>query len=96
MFYCHESPGESLKELRNLNHMDWKTVNNKLVKEFVFANFVEAVTFVNKIVPLAESADHHPDIFIHSYKKVRVELFTHSAGKITEKDYSLAKEIDTL
>ena len=58
--------------------------------------FVQAVDFVNKIVPLVEKADHHPDIFIHSYKKVRIELFTHSKGKITEKDYDLAKEIDNL
>ncbi len=76
--------------------MDWKTENNKWVKEFVCSNFVEAVEFVNKIVPLAESANHHPDIFIHSYKKVRIELMTHSEGKITEKDYNLAKEIDKI
>ena len=76
--------------------MDWKTENNNLVKEFIFKNFVEAIEFVNKIVPLAEKADHHPNIYIHSYKKVRIELFTHSKGKITEKDFSLAKEIDKL
>lgn len=74
--------------------MDWKTENNKLVKEFVLKNFEEAVRFINQILPLAEAADHHPDIFIHSYKKVKVMLFTHSEGKITEKDYSLAKQID--
>ena len=76
--------------------MDWKTENDKLVKEFVFSNFINAVEFVNKIVPLAEKLDHHPDIYIHSYKKVRIELFTHSKGKITEKDYDLAKEIDKI
>ena len=76
--------------------MDWKTENNKLVKDFVLGNFVQAVEFVNKIVPLAEKADHHPDIYIHSYKKVRIELMTHSEGKITEKDYDLAKEIDKI
>jgi 4a-hydroxytetrahydrobiopterin dehydratase len=76
--------------------MDWKTENNKWVKEFQFSNFVKAIEFVNKIVPLAEEADHHPDIYIHSYKKVRIELFTHSLGKITDKDYSLAKEIDKI
>jgi 4a-hydroxytetrahydrobiopterin dehydratase len=74
--------------------MNWKTENNKWVKEYIFPNFVKAVEFVDKIVPLAEKADHHPDIFIHSYKKVRIELFTHSKGKITDKDFSLAKEID--
>lgn len=76
--------------------MDWKTENNRWVKDFEFSNFVQAVEFVNKIVPLAEKADHHPDIYIHSYKKVRIELFTHSKGKITEKDFSFAKEIDQI
>ena len=76
--------------------MNWTTENNKWVKEFVFADFIKAVEFVNKIVPLAENADHHPDIFIHSYKKVRIELITHSKGKITEKDYKLAEEIDKI
>ncbi len=76
--------------------MKWTTDNKKLTKEFVFSNFVQAVEFVNKIVPIAEKADHHPDIFIHSYKKVRIELMTHSEGKITDKDYNLAKEIDKI
>jgi len=40
--------------------------------------------------------DHHPDIFIHSYKKVKIYLFTHSENKITEKDYLLARKIDEL
>jgi 4a-hydroxytetrahydrobiopterin dehydratase len=74
--------------------MDWKTENNKLVKEFVLTNFKDAVSFVNQIMPLAEAADHHPDILIHAYKKVKVILFTHSEGKITDKDYALAQQID--
>jgi 4a-hydroxytetrahydrobiopterin dehydratase len=76
--------------------MDWIKDDNKLVKEFVFSNFLEAMEFVNDIVPLAEKANHHPDIYIHSYKKVKIELFTHSKGRITEKDYMLAKDIDLL
>ena len=76
--------------------MEWKTENNKLIKEFDLGNFVKAIEFINKITPLAENADHHPDILIHSYKKVRIELMTHSEGKITDKDYDMAKRIDLL
>ena len=76
--------------------MNWEKKDNYLVKEFEFGNFSEAVDFVNKIVPMANKADHHPDILIHSYKKVKVTLTTHDEGKITEKDYQLAKEIDTI
>jgi len=75
--------------------MEWKK-DKKLEKEFIFSNFVESVEFVNKIVPLAQAADHHPDILIHSYKKVKVMLFTHSENKIKDKDYNLAKKIDGL
>ena len=75
---------------------DWKSENKYLEKEFVMKNFEDAVGFVNKILPLAEAADHHPDILIHSYKKVKVMLFTHSEGKITDKDYALAEEIDAI
>ena len=73
---------------------NWKEENNQLVKEFELSDFKGAVDFVNKIVPHAEAADHHPDVLIHSYKKVKVMLFTHSEGKVTDKDYSLAEQID--
>ena len=74
--------------------MSWEKKEKYLEKEFTFSNFVEAVKFVDAIVPLAEEMDHHPDVLIHSYKKVKVMLFTHSKNKITDLDYSLAKKID--
>ncbi|QGY46711.1 4a-hydroxytetrahydrobiopterin dehydratase [Maribellus comscasis] len=76
--------------------MSWKEKERYLEKEFTFSNFVEAVRFVDKIVPMAEEINHHPDILIHSYKKVKIMLFTHSENKITNKDYSLAKKIDEI
>jgi 4a-hydroxytetrahydrobiopterin dehydratase len=76
--------------------MDWKIENELLTKEFEFNNFTEAIQFVNNILPLAEQMNHHPDILIHSYKKVKIMLYTHSEKKITEKDHSLAKKIDQL
>ena len=75
---------------------NWKEGNNQLVKEFEMDNFTGAANFVNKIVPLANGADHHPDVLIHSYKKVKVMLTTHEKGKVTEKDYDLAKKIDAI
>ena len=76
--------------------MDWKIEDNLLIKDFEFKNFVESVRFVNDILPLAEEMNHHPDLLVHSYKKVKVMLMTHSENKITDKDYSLAKKIDGL
>jgi 4a-hydroxytetrahydrobiopterin dehydratase len=76
--------------------MDWKIEDGLLTKEFEFKNFVEAIGFVNKIMPLAEEMNHHPDVLIHSYKKVKVMLYTHSEKSITEKDHSLAEKIDKI
>jgi len=76
--------------------MDWKIENKILIKEFEFKDFFEAVEFVNKISALAGKMNHHPDLLIHSYNKVKVMLFTHSENKVTEKDYSLSKMIDKL
>ena len=76
--------------------MDWKIEGKSLVKEFEFGNFSEAIKFVNKILPLAEEANHHPDLLIHSYKKVKIMMYTHTEDKITDKDYSLAKKINSL
>ena len=74
----------------------WPEVNGQLEKEFELTDFMSAISFANRIAEKAEIADHHPDIFIHSYKKVRISMMTHSEGKITEKDHDLAREIDTI
>ena len=76
---------------------NWNKKENHLERVFEFENFVEAVGFVQKIVPLAEEQGHHPDIEIYSYNKVKIKLTTHDEGyRITEKDIDLAKGIDSL
>ena len=74
---------------------EWAFQNELLVKEFVFSTFQDAINFVNFVAKIADEADHHPDIFI-SYTKVKISLITHDLGEISEKDYSLAKEIESL
>jgi 4a-hydroxytetrahydrobiopterin dehydratase len=75
---------------------DWDIVDDKLTKEFVFKNFAEAIRFINSIADIAEARDHHPDIYLHSYKKVKITLRTHNVMAITEKDYNLANAIDNI
>jgi 4a-hydroxytetrahydrobiopterin dehydratase len=74
----------------------WTAINNTLVKEFEFADFKSAVDFINRVAIVAEKQNHHPDIFLHSYKCVKITLITHSENKITEKDYKLEDFIDKL
>lgn len=75
---------------------NWKENNQEISKTFSFKDFKEAVNFVNQVKDIAETYQHHPDIFIHSYNKVKITLTTHSEGKVTEKDYTVAKDIDQL
>ncbi|MGB0425146.1 MAG: 4a-hydroxytetrahydrobiopterin dehydratase [Flavobacteriales bacterium] len=74
----------------------WYEKDNKLVREFRFADFQEAFTFMTGVAFIAEGLNHHPT-FINSYNYVRIELSTHDEGHvITGKDQELAKAIDNM
>ncbi|MCY4086406.1 MAG: 4a-hydroxytetrahydrobiopterin dehydratase [Actinomycetia bacterium] len=74
----------------------WSKVDGALERQFAFANFAEALAFVNAVGEAAEAADHHPDLTLHDYKLVTVRWRTHSADSITEKDHTLAARCDDL
>jgi 4a-hydroxytetrahydrobiopterin dehydratase len=67
-----------------------------IVRDLAFANFAEAIAFVNRVAEAAEVADHHPDILLHGWNKVRLTLSTHSVGGLTDADFQLAAQIDRL
>jgi 4a-hydroxytetrahydrobiopterin dehydratase len=71
----------------------WKLDGDAIKKQFTFAGFPEAVGFVNRLVPEAEKADHHPDILIN-YKRVTLTYSTHSEGGLTVKDFDGAAMAD--
>ena len=71
----------------------WELREGRLRKQFTFRTFLRAIAFVNSVAYLAESAGHHPDITIN-YNKVALRIITHSAGTLTDRDFSLAFEID--
>lgn len=70
--------------------------DRKLEKILTFKDFREALDFVNKVGEIAESEEHHPDIAIFDYKKVRIELSTHAINGLSENDFILAAKIDGL
>ena len=74
---------------------NWTVKNNKLIREFIFSDYKEALKFVNFIGEIAEKENHHPDIFL-SFGKVKIELFTHDTNSITDKDVNLSREIDKI
>jgi len=73
----------------------WRLELNAIEKQFTFKGFPEAVQFVNRLVPEAEAADHHPDIHIN-YKRVTLVYSTHSEGGLTEKDFAGAAMADRI
>ncbi len=73
---------------------EWAEVGGTLQRTFDFADFVEAMAFVNKVAERAEADQHHPDILIR-YNRVTLTLSTHDAGGITEKDFALASTADS-
>jgi 4a-hydroxytetrahydrobiopterin dehydratase len=74
---------------------EWSVIGDALQRTFGFPNFVDAMTFVNRVADLAERQQHHPDILVR-YNKVTLTLSTHDAGGLTDKDFALAAEIDGL
>ena len=78
------------------NYPGWSYTNNQIGKEFQFKNFTEALSFVNKVGEFSEEMDHHPDILLHSWNKVKITVSTHSEGGVTEKDFNLASKIEEL
>jgi len=75
---------------------DWREDGDALTRDLEFANFAEAMAFVNRVAEVAERENHHPDIAIHSWNRVRLSLSTHSEGRITDADRAMAAKIDEL
>jgi 4a-hydroxytetrahydrobiopterin dehydratase len=73
----------------------WSLGTRVIRRHFEFTGFPQAVRFVNRVARAAEKADHHPDIDIR-WNKVTLALSTHSAGGLTTKDFSMARECDRL
>jgi len=74
----------------------WEIVEDRLIRRrFKFADFKEAMIFVNKVAALAEGEGHHPDIKV-SYDKVVIELWTHAVKGLSENDFIVAVKINAL
>ena len=75
---------------------DWSSDGKKLEKTFVRKGWKDAIALVNAVAGAADRADHHPDVHVEDYKKVRIVLTTHACNGISRSDIDLAKEIDRL
>lgn len=85
--------------VRALAHLGgtWKLSTNekRIYRHFSFPDFKSAMFFLNDIAAIAESEGHHPDIYL-SYNKMRIELWTHAIGGLSENDFIIAAKINEL
>lgn len=76
---------------------DWELIDGKLLRKQVKCNnFLDAVALIQKIAPIAEADDHHPDLHLTGYRRLTIELSTHAIGGLSENDFILAAKIDQL
>lgn len=87
------SPDEISAALSTL--AGWSVVNDKLHREYTFADFIHAFGFMATAAIAIEKADHHPE-WANVWNRVTIDLTTHDAGGITEKDIQLANMLEQL
>ena len=79
-----------------LEGVAWQRDGDAIVLERKFKDFAEAMAFVNRVADAAEEADHHPDILVHGWNRVRLTLYTHTVEGLTASDFAMARTIDEL
>ena len=76
----------------------WSLVDDgkAIEKTWTLSNFVDCVERTNKVCEVAEADQHHPDVHIESYKNLRIRLWTHAIGGLSENDFIVAAKIDAI
>lgn len=86
-----EKIAENLEQLEG-----WTRKNEKYIQRtWEFGDFDEAMTFINKVADVARKLDHHPELF-NVYNRVRLEMSTHDADGLTDKDFHFAQLANSL
>ncbi len=76
---------------------NWTVVNDqKIEREFKFKNFKQALDFVNRLGAIAEEQQHHPDILLYGWNKVKVTFWTHDIGGLSMNDFIMAAKTDQI
>ena len=81
---------------QGLSGSEWTREGDAIVRERELTDFAAAMGFANAVAELAEAANHHPDILVHGWNKVRLTVSTHSEGGLTQSDLDLSRGIDGL
>jgi len=88
--------GEELENLMDEIEDDWKLIENKkIVREFKFDNFINALKFVNKVGNISEEKGHHPDIEL-GWGHAKISFMTHKINGLSRNDFIMASLVDEL
>jgi 4a-hydroxytetrahydrobiopterin dehydratase len=79
-----------------LQGREWRREGDEIVRDLKFEDFAAAIAFVNRVADAAEEANHHPDILVHAWNRVRLAVTNHAQGGLTDADFALAERIDAL
>ncbi len=77
-------------------HPAWIVERDRIRRDFRFASFAAAMDFVNRVAVVAETVGHHPNIRLHEWCFVELEVYSHVSGGLTSKDVELATAIDDM
>ncbi len=84
------------EQLAALDGWELTADKQRISKQWTMKNFLAALTFFNDVGAVAESEAHHPDLHLENYRNVRIEIWTHAIGGLSENDFILAAKIDDL
>jgi 4a-hydroxytetrahydrobiopterin dehydratase len=74
----------------------WVRQGDEIVRDVKVDTFADAIALVNRIAESAEEHNHHPDILVHGWNRVRLSLMNHAAGGLTNVDFEMAERFDKL
>lgn len=90
------SPDEATRQLGELEGWTPNADATAISKDWKMKDFAAAMAFLNHVAVIAEAEQHHPDLHLTGYRKVRIELTTHAIGGLSENDFILAAKIDSV
>lgn len=89
-------PSAAQAYLRDLPGWELSDDGKAIRKTAKCANFLDAVSLIQRIAPIAEAEDHHPDLHLTGYRRLTIALSTHAIGGLSENDFILAAKLDPL
>ncbi len=78
-----------------MNSNNWEEVSGKLIKTFYFKEYKEVMSFVSKVMLIAEKQNHHPDMVVH-YDNVKLSITDHDKGKVSDKCHKFVSEVNKI